>query len=164
MWFWVGVLRLMLMRSSVICLGQRLFLFVLRTFTKFYGLTGLRVGYGVASEEVVKVLCRAKMPWSVNCFGQAAAVAALADEEHARRTREVVRVERVFLTRELSEISGFTVYPADANYVFFDVRKSGFTAAQVKAGMLQRDILIRDCSSFWGLDEFYVRVAVRTRH
>ena len=65
--------------------------------------------------------------------------------------------------RELSEISGFTVYPADANYIFFNSRESGFTAAQVKAGMLQRGMLIRDCSSFWGLDEFYVRVAVRTR-
>ena len=138
-------------------------LFVLRTFTKFYGLTGLRIGYGVASEEVVEVLCRAKMPWSVNCFAQAAALAALADKEHARRTREVVRVERKFLMRKLSEIASFKVYPADANYIFFDVRKSGFTAAQLKARMLERGMLIRDCSSFWGLDEFYVRVAVRTR-
>ena len=138
-------------------------LFVLRTFTKFYGLTGLRIGYGVASEEVLEVLCRAKMPWSVNCFGQAAALAALGDEKHARRTREVIRVERKFLMRELSEIAGVTVFPPDANYVFFDVRGSSFTAAQVKEGMLQRGVLIRDCSSFWGLDEFYVRVAVRTR-
>jgi threonine-phosphate decarboxylase len=138
-------------------------LFVLRTFTKFYGLTGLRVGYGVASEEIVEVLCRAKMPWSVNCFGQVAALAALEDEEHARRTQEVIRVEREFLVRELSEIGGFKVYPADANYVFFNVRKSGVTAAKLKAGMLRRGVLIRDCSSFWGLDEFYVRVAVRTR-
>jgi threonine-phosphate decarboxylase len=138
-------------------------LFVLRTFTKFHGLTGLRVGYGVASEDVVEVLCKAKMPWSVNCFAQVAALAALGDEEHARRTREIVRVERKFLTHELSKISGVTVYPADANYIFSDIRESGFTAPQLKAGMLQRGILIRDCSSFWGLDEFYVRVSVRTR-
>ena len=52
-------------------------LFILRSFTKIYGLTGLRIGYGIASEEIVDMLLRAKIPWNVNCIAQAAAVAAL---------------------------------------------------------------------------------------
>lgn len=137
-------------------------LFILRTFTKFYGLTGLRVGFGLASTDIVDVLGRVMMPWNVNSLGQAAAIAALADEEHAAKTRALVKTEREFLSLELSTLRGCRVYPADANYVFLDVRRSGFSAAQLKERMLKHNVLIRDCSSFRGLDQFYVRVAVRT--
>ena len=60
-------------------------LFVLRSFTKIFGLTGLRVGYGIASEEITSIILNAKIPWNVNCLGQAAAVAALEDEDHLRK-------------------------------------------------------------------------------
>ena len=68
--------------------------FVLRTFTKFYGLTGLRVGYGIADEETIEVFSRAKMPWNVNSLAQVAARAALGDKEHSRRTLEVVKEQK----------------------------------------------------------------------
>jgi threonine-phosphate decarboxylase len=138
-------------------------LFVLKSFTKFFGLTGLRVGYGVASEEIINLLCAAKMPWNVNCLAQAAAIAALSDEEHLKKTRELIKTERTFLTHELTRINAFKVYPADANFIFIDIRQSGLTGAQLKEKLLKCGILIRDCSSFTGLDEYYVRVAVKTR-
>ncbi len=69
-------------------------LFILRSFTKIFGLTGLRVGYGIASEEIINVLLCAKIPWNVNCLAQAAAVAALKDEEHLRVTRELIKKEK----------------------------------------------------------------------
>jgi threonine-phosphate decarboxylase len=138
-------------------------LFVLRSFTKIFGLTGLRIGYGVASEEIIEILLNAKIPWNVNCLAQAAATAALEDKEHLKRTRELVRGEKAFLMRELMQIKAFKVFPADANFFFMDVRQSGCTAAQLKEKMLRYGILIRDCTSFRGLDEYYVRVAVKTR-
>jgi threonine-phosphate decarboxylase len=138
-------------------------LFVLRSFTKFFGLTGLRVGYGIASEEIIKILSTTKTPWNVNCLAQVAAVAALNDEEHSDRTSVLIKGERAFLARELSEISVFKVYPADANFFFIDIRQSGFTAAQLKEKLLEYSVLIRDCTSFAGIDEYYVRVAVKTR-
>ena len=138
-------------------------LFVLRSFTKIFGLTGLRIGYGVASEEIIEILLTAKIPWNVNCLAQAAAIAALEDKEHLKRTRELVRGEKAFLMRELIEIKAFKVFSADANFFFMDVRQSGCTAAQLKEKMLRYGILIRDCTSFRGLDEYYVRVAVKTR-
>jgi histidinol-phosphate/aromatic aminotransferase/cobyric acid decarboxylase-like protein len=55
------------------------------------------------------------------------------------------------------------VYPADANFFFIDIRQSGFTAAQLKEKLLEYGVLIRDCTSFAGIDEYYVRVAVKTR-
>ncbi|MCW4044370.1 MAG: threonine-phosphate decarboxylase CobD [Candidatus Bathyarchaeota archaeon] len=138
-------------------------LFVLRSFTKIFGLTGLRVGYGIASEEIISLMLDAKLPWNVNCLAQSAAVAALADEEHLKKTRELIRGEKAFLTHGLKRIKAFKVFPADANFILMDVRQSGYTAAQVAEKLLRKGILIRDCSSFRGLDEYYVRVAVKTR-
>ena len=138
-------------------------LFVLRSFTKIFGLTGLRIGYGVASEETTDSLLNAKIPWNVNCLAQAAAVASLEDEEHLKKTRELIRGEKAFLMQGLMQIEAFKVFPADANFIFVDIRQSGYTAAQLKEKMLQAGVLIRDCSSFKGLDEHYIRVAVKTR-
>ena len=138
-------------------------LFVLRSFTKIFGLTGLRIGYGIASEEIVCSLLNAKIPWNVNCLAQAAAIAALEDEEHLKKTLDLIRVEKEFLRSELCRFESFKVFPADANFFFVDVRKSDYTAAQLKEKMLREGVLIRDCSSFSGVDEYYVRVAVKTR-
>jgi len=138
-------------------------LFILQSFTKVYGLTGLRIGYGIASEEIIKLLSNAKIPWNVNCLAQAAAMTALTDREHLKKTQELIKTERAYLSRELKRIDSFKLYPADANFIFMDIRESGFTSAQLKEKMLKEGILIRDCSSFSGLDDYYIRVAVKTR-
>ncbi len=137
--------------------------FVLRTFTKFYGLTGLRVGYGIADEATIELFSKVKMPWNVNSLAQAAAIAALTDKEHSIRTLETVRTEKEFLSTELARISGFRIFPADTNFIFVDIRQTGWTAPQFRESMIKQGVLIRDCSSFAGLDNFYIRVAVRTR-
>jgi L-threonine-O-3-phosphate decarboxylase len=137
-------------------------LFILRSFTKIFGLTGLRVGYGIANEEIINALSCAKIPWNVNCLAQAAAVAALKDEEHLRVTRALIKKEKVWLKGELEKFESFKFSVPDANFFFIDIRKSGLTATEIKNKMLKQGILIRDCTSFKGLDEFYIRVAVKT--
>jgi L-threonine-O-3-phosphate decarboxylase len=137
-------------------------LFILRSFTKIFGLTGLRVGYGIANEEIINVLSCAKIPWNVNCLAQAAAVAAFKDEEHLRVTRELIKKEKAWLQGEFEKFESFKFSNPDANFFFVDIRKSGLTAAEIKSKMLKQGILIRDCTSFKGLDEFYIRVAVKT--
>ena len=136
---------------------------ILRSFTKIYGLTGLRIGYSIASQEVTDVLMNAKIPWNVNCVAQAAAVAALGDEEHLMRTLQLVKEEKAFLLHELSQFKSLKIYPSDANFLFIDIRKTGLTAALLREKMLNCGVLIRDCSSFTGLDEYYVRIAVKTK-
>lgn len=137
-------------------------LFILRSFTKIFGLTGLRVGYGIADEEIINVLSCAKIPWNVNCLAQAAAVAALKDEAHLRVTRELIKKEKEWLHIELGKFVSFKFSSPDANFFFINIRKSGLTAPELKNKMLQQGILIRDCTSFKGLDEYYIRVAVKT--
>jgi threonine-phosphate decarboxylase len=138
-------------------------LFILRSFTKIFGLTGLRVGYGIANEEIINVLSCAKIPWNVNCLAQAAAVAALKDEEHLYVTRELIKKEKAWLNAELGKFGSFKFSTPDANFFFINIRKSGLTASQIKSKLLKQGILIRDCTSFRGLNEFYVRIAVKTR-
>ncbi len=138
-------------------------LFILRSFTKVFGLTGLRVGYGIACKDMINLLFRVKPPWNVNCLAQAAAVATLEDLEHLKRTEKLIGEGKKFLLRELNRIDGFRVFPADANFIFIDIRQSGFTASRLREKMLAHNILIRDCSSFRSLDEYYIRIAIRTR-
>lgn len=125
-------------------------------------MTGLRVGYGIADHKTIEVFSRVKMPWNVNHLAQAAAIAALSDKVHSEKTLEVMRAEKAYLGNELAKIEGFRVFPADTNFIFVDIRKSGFTAPKLKNALLSHGILVRDCSSFVGLDAFYLRVAVKT--
>jgi threonine-phosphate decarboxylase len=137
-------------------------LFILRSFTKIFGLTGLRIGYGIASKEIVDLLLCAKIPWNVNCLAQAAALAALNDKEHLKVTREIIKKEKTYLLSELAKIDQFKIYPPDANFLFINIRNSGIKASELAAKLLAQGILIRDCSSFHGLDPYYIRLAVKT--
>jgi threonine-phosphate decarboxylase len=139
-------------------------LFILRSFTKIFGLTGLRVGYGIANTDIIEVLLRAKIPWNVNCIGQAAAAAALNDEEHLRVTLELINKEKIWVANELRGLKGFSFSMPEANFFFIDVHKSGFTATELKNSMLKHGLLIRDCTSFRGLDKYHIRVAVKTHN
>jgi len=136
-------------------------LFILRSFTKLFGLTGLRVGYGIACQEIIDVLMSTKIPWNVNCLAQAAAVVALNDEDHLHATRQLIRVEKKFLQDGLKSVRGFRVFVPDANFFFIDIRETGYTATELSERLLAQGIMIRDCSSFRGLDPYYIRIAVR---
>jgi len=138
-------------------------LFTLRSFTKFFALPGLRIGYGVASKNMVELLSRAKTPWNVNCLAQAAALKALENRRYQQKTRETIKKERHFLTRELGSFRGLKVYPSEANFILINIENTGLTADKVKERMLEHLILIRDCSSFRGLNHHYIRVTVRSR-
>ena len=137
-------------------------LFVLRSFTKIFGLTGLRVGYGITSKEIADVLHCAKIPWNVNCLAQTAAAVALKDETHLQITLDLIKKEKTWLQTQLANLGSFRFSPPDANFFFIDIEKTGLTANALKHRMLKQGILIRDCSNFVGLNEFYIRVAVKT--
>jgi histidinol-phosphate aminotransferase len=94
-------------------------LVVLRTFSKIYGLAGLRLGYGLARPDVVEYIDRVRAPFNVNLVAQAAGVAALGDLEHLERSRALVREERPFLAAGLASV-GATVVPSQGNFILAD--------------------------------------------
>jgi len=137
-------------------------LVVLRSMTKFFAIPGLRVGYAIASPEVIGRLEALSTPWSVNTLAQIAGTAALADSAHIRRTLRYVAEERSMLASGLAGIDGLTPYPSAANYLLVKITK-GFSAGMLQGLLLEKHILVRNCANFPGLDDSFFRVAVRTR-
>lgn len=126
---------------------------VLRTFSKAYGLAGLRVGYGVADTEFAGYLQRARHPFNVNRLAEVAALAALEDTGYLAETVELNARGRETLTRELSAM-GFEVWPSDANFVL------ARTGAGVYDPLLREGVIVRPLGGF-GLHD-YVRITVGT--
>lgn len=136
-------------------------LIVLRSFTKFYALPGLRIGYLAGAPEVVRRIRDRQPPWSVNALAQAAALASVTDVRHVSRSLAFMRAERPRLVRQLEELPDVRVYPSAANFLMVEL--TSWMMAATLAGVLRREgILIRDCSRVPGLTEQTVRIAVRT--
>ncbi len=141
-------------------IAERPGLFVLRSLTKFHALPGLRIGALLGAVPAMDRMRAMREPWQVNVLAEAAALAALADDEHQRRTVEFVRQERAWLTERLAEVPGVRPETSSANYVF--ARLAGSSEGLCRF-LLDRKILIRDCAGWPGVDGAAVRVAVRTR-
>jgi histidinol-phosphate aminotransferase len=114
-------------------------LVVLRTFSKAYGMAGLRVGYAIAPPALVGYLNRVRAPFNVNAIAQAAARAALGDREHVERYVALNRVERGKLSRALPEL-GVRVAPSQANFVLADF---GMPNGNVYDRLLRMGVIIR---------------------
>ncbi len=119
-------------------------LVVVRTFSKLYGLAGMRVGYGVGNALLTSGAEQASMPFKVNLLAQSAALAALGDHDHRRRTLELVRNEKTFLAAEFAR-RGYIHYPTQANFICFGV---GVEARLLWEPLASRGIAVRDLKSF----------------
>ena len=114
-------------------------LVITRTFSKIYGLAGLRVGYAVAPRNLVDYMNRVRAPFNVSIPGQVAATAALDDREHVERTRRTNREQRDRLTRALGEL-GLTVVPSQANFLCVDMHRP---AQPLYEALLRRGVIVR---------------------
>jgi threonine-phosphate decarboxylase len=135
---------------------------VLRSMTKFYALPGLRLGYAVASESMIKLISALREPWSVNTPAQAAGLASLAAKGYADTTREIIAFEREYLFTGFSAIPGFRPFPSAANFLLTEILE-GAAAGDLAGRLLADRILIRECGNFVGLSDRFFRVAVRGR-
>ena len=136
-------------------------LVILRSMTKFYAIPGLRVGWAIASLDVIRQLEALSAPWSVNFLAQIAGMAALADSAHNRRTLDYVAEQRSALASELACIDGLKPYPSAVNYLLVKIM-NGCSAGMLQGLLLEKHILVRNCANFPGLDDSFIRVAVRT--
>lgn len=136
-------------------------LVVLRSFTKFYGIPGLRIGYAVGTEKRLRAIRNRLPPWSVNTLAQEAALACLQDVRYRQRTLRFFEKERPVFRRALERIPGFRVYPSAANFFLVELTGS-LTSRQVQGTLMEHGFLVRDCSNYPGLHERMLRLAVRT--
>jgi histidinol-phosphate aminotransferase len=112
---------------------------VLRTFSKIYGLAGLRIGYGITTPEITSFLNRVRPPFNANSLAQLAALAALSDDEHVARSRTVNGAGMGQMTAGLKAL-GFDPVPSEANFLYFDVGREG---QAVFEALLREGVIVR---------------------
>ena len=130
-------------------------LMILKAFTKTYAMAGLRLGYGLCSnQEFMEKMAECNQPWAVSIPAQFAGAAALKETEYVAESMKLLKKERSFLKSELRRL-GFHVFDSQANYIFFKA------APDLKQACGKKGILIRDCSNYIGLAPGYFRVSVK---
>lgn len=129
---------------------------ILRTFSKIYGLAALRVGYGIAKPEIIKYLNLVKLPFNVNGIAQIAAVAALKDTAHVKRSIRNNKAGKKYLYAALDEL-GLEYKKTEANFIFINLKRK---ADEVFLDLMRRGVIIRPLTSF-GAPEA-IRVTVGT--
>ncbi len=127
-----------------------------RTFSKAFGLAGLRLGYGIMPEWLVKEYIRAATPFSVSLPALKAGIAALSDTDHLRKSIEITRKGREYLNEKIP----FKVYPSQANFVLVDV--APLKAKAVAENLMRKGIIVRSCDSFREAGDTFIRVTVGT--
>ena len=135
-------------------------LFILRSFTKSFGLAGLRVGYGLGSKKTIEILQRIKIPWNVNYIAQTAASAALCYSNFLEKSRKNIKKETIFLMNSLSKLKWLSCFDSSTNFILI---KTKIKSKILQKKLLKKNILVRDCSTFSGLNENYIRIAVKNR-
>lgn len=130
---------------------------ITRTFSKAFGLGGLRLGYGVMPEWIAKEYMKAREPFPVNRIAQIAGIAALQDREFLGMSIGNAKAGRGYLSNNIP----FKVYPSEANFIMIDV--SPYTATEVCERLLQMGIIIRDCTPMRGAGENLIRITVGTQ-
>jgi len=130
----------------------------LRTFSKIYGLAGIRIGYGFAHEELIGNLLKVKLPFEPSTLAQAAGIGALADKEFLHRSLELNARGLRLLTSSLRDL-GFTMVPSEANFVMVVLSSDG-QARSLTTDLLKQGIIIRPLTAF-GLP-YCVRISTGT--
>ena len=140
-------------------------LLIFRSFTKFFVIPGLRLGWLSCSGALAENIRRMLPTWSVNALAEAVGIKACGDREYAERTIGYVEKVRNELLDALKELDGLHVYPGEANFLFARIEdREGRqrTATGLYRHLLKKGIIIRLCKSYPGLDDRFFRIAVRT--
>lgn len=134
---------------------------IIRAATKFFALPGIRLGYGCVSKDIRKRYEKVELPWSVNSLADRAGRYIFDCKDYIKKSKAYIEGERRFLLEELGKIQGIKPYPSHSNYILIKLLK--WNEDHVFKFFLKRGLVIRKCSSFNGLDNTYIRVAIKDR-
>lgn len=130
---------------------------VLRTFSKSYGLAGLRIGYGVSNPDLICYLDKVRQPFNINQLAQVAACAALDDRRFLWRTKRLIQREKAYIYRKFDQM-GIRYIPTQSNFILFEV---GENASRVFEALLKRGVIVRGLRAY-DLPN-YIRVSIGKR-
>lgn len=142
--------------NSLSYLDKKKNVVILKTFSKAYGLAGLRLGYAIADSKFVAYLERVRQPFNVNLLAQVAGLAAIDDQDFLKKTRRLTLEGKKFIYQELSK-NDVAFVPSVANFILIDVGKDG---QGVFKAMLKLGVIVRDMKQY-GLNNF-IRLSIGT--
>jgi len=127
---------------------------VLRTFSKAHGLSGLRIGYGVARPELIEYMEKVRQPFNINSIAQAAALASFEDEAFIKKTRDLVLKQKRLICKALDKM-GIGYVKSDTNFILIDTKQNG---KEIFDAMLKEGVIVRDMAAY-KLNN-YIRVTI----
>jgi len=137
-------------------------LIVLRTFSKAFGLAGIRLGFAVSNRSIIEYVRRVAPPFNVNIVAQRVVTLALQNWDYFKQQIEYIIREREWLTNALAKIDGVAPFPSDASFILFRITKKGLSSSAVKEKLRSRNVLVKDRGDA-PLLENCIRVTVGTR-
>jgi len=137
-------------------------LIVLRTFSKVYGLAGLRVGFGIAAPEIIAPLMHLKPTWNIGALQVAGAIAALDDDEYVAMTIKEITRMREYILSKIATLSGFSIVgKPSSNFFLMRIEDPSIDSSQMFEELLKRGVIVKDGSvSFIGLGKRFLRIDV----
>lgn len=138
-------------------------IFIIKALTKFYAMPGVRMGYGVSkNRELIEKIKEKQNPWNINCFAEVAAKYILKDQQYIEESLRWIEEERNFITSKLKNIDFIEkVYLTYSNFVLCKLKN--IDCHKLYDLCLEKGIVIRKCDNFKGLNEDYVRFAIKDR-
>ncbi|MGL5507538.1 MAG: pyridoxal phosphate-dependent aminotransferase [Paraclostridium sp.] len=136
-------------------------LFVIRGTSKFFGTPGIRLGYGLISNSNIKTSLIKKLDlWNINIFASIMGEVMFDDKLFIEKSSSILCSQRDYLHKELSNIRDLKVYNTNGNFILCKIDSNKFTAKQLREYLMNDKIIIRDCISFEGLNEYFFRVCI----
>lgn len=138
-------------------------LIIIKSLTKFFAIPGIRIGYGLNSDKMLlEKVNRITPAWNINILAEEAVKSALKDNKYIEASIEFMKKEKDYLYNEIKEIYGIKAFKPSVNFIFFKLdSKEGLLDMDIKNKLIEKNILIRSCSNYHGLDNTYYRIAVR---
>ncbi|WP_290459339.1 pyridoxal phosphate-dependent aminotransferase [Romboutsia ilealis] len=136
-------------------------LFVIRGTSKFFSTPGIRLGYGLISNHKIKYEMNSNLDlWNINIFASMMGEVMFNDNKFIENTYSLMIKERDYLINELSKFPDLKIYNSQGNFILCEIKSKSITAKEVREKLIPKRIIIRDCVSFDGLDEYFFRVCI----
>lgn len=134
-------------------------LIIVKSLTKFFAMPGIRIGYGISSNEaIIESINKVSIPWAVNIVAAEGVCTGVKEKEYINKTIKYVEEQKNWLYKELNKLDFIKVFKPSVNFIMFKILKN----INLKETLLPKGILIRSCGNYEGLSENFYRVAVRT--
>ncbi len=132
-------------------------LFVIRGTSKFFSTPGIRLGYGLISNDIIKNKINDNLDlWNINIFASVMGEIMFKDEDFIKNSFELINTQRNYFINELSKFKDLEYFDSNGNFILCNI-KNGMSASKLREILLPKKIIIRDCSSFEGLDDSFFR-------